>query len=95
MVSDGCGHGCTRLRCHASPLDDYNSKHTTTSQEGGAVPEARPLSRVSGAVFCRIFYDFGSSLFSTDGLVFLKPDQSRLHIAKISTSLSESPSIAS
>jgi hypothetical protein len=29
---------------------------TTTSQEGGAVPEARPLCRVSGAVMIKIFY---------------------------------------
>ena len=53
MVSDGRSYTCTRTRCHANHglgINDYNPKHTTTSQEGGAVPEARPLSRVSGAV---------------------------------------------
>jgi hypothetical protein len=37
---------------------DYNPT-TTTSQEGGAVPEARPTGRVSGAVIYIIIFNNG------------------------------------
>jgi hypothetical protein len=53
MVSDGAAGKAARMRCHApmaSGFHDYNPKTNYQKKEGGAVPEARPLCRVSGAV---------------------------------------------
>jgi hypothetical protein len=52
---------------HGLVINDYNS--TTTSQEGGAVPEARPLCRVSGAVNSRL--EFSKAKFFQSSLHFL------------------------
>lgn len=38
-------------------INDYQKNQRTTSQEGGAVSEARPLSRVSEAVNFTQYFD--------------------------------------